>query len=88
MPLIAAALLAYVCGLFSILNGAGTAAFAAGLVVTWWGGRSARERVALGAVLAAGAAAGFAESGRLQACEREASATHALQLTIDDDAFP
>src|SRR5256885_1444310 len=88
MPLVAAALLTYICGLFAAAGGVGPAALFAGLLMVWWAGRALRERVALGAMLAAGAAAGFASSSAIQRCEQGASASRAIEAVIDDDANP
>jgi len=87
MPLVTAALLAYVCGLMSGLAGFDAVTLVAGAVVAWWAGRRLRERIALSALVVAGVAAGAASTAATEACERQLS-SGAATVTLDDDASP
>lgn len=88
MPLVAAALLAYVCGLLSGLSGLGEPAFGAGVLVAWRCGRRTRDRVALASLVVAGVAAGSVSLAATDACERRASSAPAVAAVLDDDASP
>jgi competence protein ComEC len=88
MPLVAAALLAYVCGLLSGLAGLSALPLAAGGGVSWWGARRTRERIALVAVVVAGVAAGSASASATATCEQQLASANALELTLGDAAEP
>jgi competence protein ComEC len=87
MPLVTAALLAYVCGLLSGLATPSLALFVAGAAVAWWGGRRFHERVALAALLVAGVAAGRESAAATARCE-ERAAQGTIVATLGDDASP
>ena len=88
MPLVTAALLAYVSGLLSGLAALNAVAFGAGVLVAWLGGRRARERVALLAFVAAGVVAGAASAVATSECERQASTSRAVVVALGDEASP
>ncbi len=87
MPLVTAALLAYVCGLLSGLDGVSVSPLAAGASVVWLGGRRGRERVAIAAIVVAGVTAGTESVAATTACEQRAIAGP-VEATLNDDASP
>lgn len=88
MPLVTAALLAYVCGLLSGVSDGGAWTLSAGGVVVWLGARSTRERIALAALLVAGFAAGIASESNRTRCERRLLALAAVEVTLASEASP
>src|SRR5262245_26872697 len=88
MPLIAAALLAYICGLLAVSAPLGWLLLLAGVSVATWGARSARDRLALGALVTAGLACGVSARVHGEACERRLISAGAFDLTLDGVAQP
>jgi competence protein ComEC len=88
MPLVAAALLAWICGLLSGFAEMAAPALGAGVAVAWFGGRSARERVALIAIAVAGLGSGVDAMRSSGACEARLVSGGTMHLTLEDDANP
>ena len=87
MPLVTAALLAYVCGLLSGLAGLSAPPLAAAVAVIWLGATRARDRIALSTLLACGVAAGSASADSIARCER-AVLRGAVTATLLDEGAP
>jgi competence protein ComEC len=88
MPLVAAALLSYVCGLLAAGGAQAFALLGATGLVVWTGGRRAGERLGLLALATAGIAAGVSADRSAAECERQLLAADCARLTIDGDAKP
>src|SRR5690349_10137647 len=87
MPLVTAALLAYVCGLLSGLAELSLAPLVGAAAVAWLGVRRARERIAVAALVAAGAVAGSVSASTAARCQRSAM-FGAVVAILEDDAVP
>lgn len=86
MPLITAAVLAYAAGLLTGFGGAFLWTATAALLVIWHGGHSARDRVALAALAAAGLALATRAGDVRERCRERLLRTTAWELTLEDDA--
>jgi competence protein ComEC len=86
MPLVAAALLAYVCGLLIAGEQASVAMLGAAALVVWTGGRRTAERIGLAALAASGIAAGVSTRDAWARCERRLLAADRAPFTLDGDA--
>jgi len=88
MPLVAAALLAYVAGLLVAAEQSLGAMLAATVLVVWVGGRRTAERVGLAALATAGIVAGVSTRTSIAQCEQRLAAEHRTTLTLDGEARP